>query len=277
MVKTGLAVEDKEIAALRRLGLTDYEARIYVVLVRMGPVRASEVSFFGQLPRTKTYGAIKELERKGLLNVIPGKPELYSARSPSEVLMPLIERLNNDVRDSEGIVQSLAVAFESSKFVKRQLPKAAGEFWEIEGRQNIFNKLNSMFNDSTKSIIYCTTIAGLIRAYKAHSEMLEKARSNGVSVRVLSPISNENSGLAREMAAVVELKTPVKPLIATFVSADSAQLVVMEARPDDLRTDRGSDIAIWTTNRLLIELHEQLFGIVWDVSPPPKFPSARSR
>ncbi len=277
MVKTGLAVEDKEIAALRRLGLTDYEARIYVVLVRMGPVRASEVSFFGQLPRTKTYGAIKELERKGLLNVIPGKPELYSARSPSEVLMPLIERLNNGVRDSEGIVQSLAVAFESSKFVKRQLPKAAGEFWEIEGRQNIFNKLNSMFNDSTKSIIYCTTIAGLVRAYKAHSEMLEKARSKGVSVRVLSPISNENSGLAREMAAVVELKTPVKPLTATFVSADSARLVVMEARPDDLRTDRGSDIAIWTTNRLLIELHEQLFGIVWDVSPPPKFPSARNR
>jgi sugar-specific transcriptional regulator TrmB len=272
-----VAVEDKEIAALRRLGLTDYEARVYLVLVKMGPIRASEASFFGQLPRTKTYGAIKELGRKGLLNVIPGKPDLYSARSPGEVLMPLIDRLNNDVKDSEGIVQSLAVTFESSKFVKRQLPSAAGEFWKIEGRQNIFNKLNTTFNDASKSIIYCTTAAGLIRAYKVHSEMLEKAKGKGASVRFLSPISNENSGVAREMAAVVELRIPGKPLSATFVSTDSVELVVIETRPDDLRTDRGSDLAIWTTNKLLIELHEQLFGIAWDASIPAKLATIKNQ
>lgn len=272
-----MAVEDKEIAALRRLGLTDYEARAYLVLVKMGPIRASEVSFFGQLPRTKTYGAIKELERKGLLNVMPGKPDLYSARSPNEVLMPLIARLNNDVRDSEGVVQSLVVAFESSKFVKRQLPRAAGEFWEIEGRQNIFNKLNNMFNDASKSIIYSTTAAGLIRAYKAHSEMLERAKGKGASVRFLSPISNENSGVAREMSAIVELKNPGKPLSASFASTDSRELVVVEPRPDDLRTDRGSDRAIWTTNKLLIELHEQLFGIVWEALVPAKLASAKNQ
>jgi sugar-specific transcriptional regulator TrmB len=32
-----LAVEDKEVAALRRLGMTEYEARIYLALIRMGP------------------------------------------------------------------------------------------------------------------------------------------------------------------------------------------------------------------------------------------------
>jgi sugar-specific transcriptional regulator TrmB len=61
-----LAVEDKEVAALRRLGMTEYEARIYLALIRMGPKKASEVSYFGQVPRTKTYSTIRELERKGL-------------------------------------------------------------------------------------------------------------------------------------------------------------------------------------------------------------------
>jgi hypothetical protein len=31
-----LAVEEKDVAALRRLGLTEYESRIYLTLVRMG-------------------------------------------------------------------------------------------------------------------------------------------------------------------------------------------------------------------------------------------------
>jgi len=262
-----LAVEEKEVAAIQRLGLTEYETRIYLTVVKMGPIKASEISFFGQVPRTKTYGAIKELERKGLLRIIPGKPELYAPQSPSEVLMPLVTKLNREVKDSETVVQALTVAFESSKYVKRDVPKEASEFWEIEGRQNLFNKLNQILNDASKTINYCTTGAGLIRAYKAHSEILERVRSKGALVRVLSPISSENKGVAQELSHVVELRNLEKPLGASFVSVDTRELVVIESKPDDLRTDRGSDLAIWTTNKLLVELYERLFVRVWDASP----------
>ena len=155
-----MAVEEKEVGAIQRLGLTEYESKIYLVLVRQGPIKASEISFFGQVPRTKTYGALKELERKGLLRIIPGKPEIYAPCSPSEVLMPLVTKLNRDVKDSEGVVQELSVAFESSKFVKRDIPKEATEFWQIDGRQNLFNKLNQILSDASKTIKYCTSARG---------------------------------------------------------------------------------------------------------------------
>jgi sugar-specific transcriptional regulator TrmB len=87
-----LAVEDKDVVALCRLGLTEYESRIYLALIKLGPRKASELSFFGHVPRTKAYGAIRELERKGLLRVIPGKPELDTPSSPSEFLMPLVAK-----------------------------------------------------------------------------------------------------------------------------------------------------------------------------------------
>jgi len=47
-------------------------------------------------------------------------------------------------------------------------------------------------------------------------------------------------------------------------------LVVVENRPEDLRTDRGEDKCIWTTNMLLVELHEQLFDRVWNGLPQSK-------
>jgi sugar-specific transcriptional regulator TrmB len=262
-----MAIEEREIAALRRLGLTEYESRIYLALIKMGPLKASEVSFFGQVPRTKSYGAMKELEQKGLVRVTPGKPETYAPRSPSEVLMPLVSKLNSDLRESEEVVQSLSVAFESSKFVKRDIPKESSEFWQIDGRQNVFNKIGQILGEATRAVSYCTSAAGLIRAYKAHAEILEKAKKRGAIVRVLAPLSSENIGVANEMAEVVSFKSLDKPFGENFVAVDGRELVVIEAKPEDLRTDRGSDSAIWTTNRLLVELHEQLFEKVWDALP----------
>jgi sugar-specific transcriptional regulator TrmB len=277
MVRRKLAVEEREIAALRRLGLTEYESRIYLALVRMGPKKASEVSFFGQVPRTKAYGAIRELEHKGLLRIIPGNPELYAPSSPSEVLMPLMSKLNRDVKHSEDVVQTLALTYESSKFLKRESPKEVTEFWQMEGRQNVFNKITQVFNDAKKSVKYSTSASGLIRAYKAHSDVLEKARKQGATVRVISPISPENASVAEEFSEIVDLRQIESPLTASFISVDTHELVVIESKPDDLRTDRGSDTAIWTSNRLLVELHEQLFDMVWGGLQSPKFPRQRGQ
>ncbi len=268
-----MAVEEREINALRRLGLTEYESRIYLVLIKMGPIKASELSFFGQIPRTKTYGAIKELERKGLLRIVPGKPEAYAPSSPSEVLMPLVTKLNRDLSDAEGVVQGLAVAYESSRFIKRQGPREAEEFWELDGRPGIINKLNQIFSDASKTINYCTTASGLIRAYKAHCEILEKVSKKGTGVRILSPLNSENSGVARELSEVLEFKILDKPFGENFVTIDSHEMVVVESKPEDLRTDQGADKAIWTTNRLLVELHDQLFERVWSALPSAKFPN----
>jgi sugar-specific transcriptional regulator TrmB len=259
-----MAIEEKEIAALRRLGLTDYESRIYLALIKMGPLKASEVSFFGQVPRTKSYGAIKELEQKGLVRVTPGKPETYAPRSPNEVLVPLVSKLNIDLKESEEVVQSLSVGFESSKFVKRGIPKESSEFWQIDGRQNVFSKMSQILGEATKAINYCTSAAGLIRAYKVHAEILDKAKKRGAIVRVLAPVSSENTGVASEIGEVVSFKNLDRPFAENFVTVDARELVVIEAKPEDLRTDRGSDSAIWTTNRLLVELHEQLFDRVWN-------------
>jgi sugar-specific transcriptional regulator TrmB len=267
-VGANLAVEEKEVAALRRLGLTEYEARIYLAIIKMGPKKASEISFFGQVPRTKTYGSIRELERKGLLRIIPGKPELYAPTAPSETLLPLVSKLNREVKDSEDTVQSLAVLYESSKYTRRYaIPKDSSEFWRIDGRRDILRKLNEIMHDATKWINYSTSLWGLVRAYKAHSEVLEEAKSRGVAVRLLSPISSDNSAVAKEFSEIVELRQINKPFRAGSVSVDSGELVVIDSKPDDLKTDRGFDLAIWTTNKLIVEVHDELFERMWNTLP----------
>lgn len=259
-------VEERQINGLRRLGLTEYEARIYLVLVTRGPIKASELSFLGQIPRTKTYGAINELERKGLLRIMPSKPEVYSPGSPSEILVPMVNKLSRELGDTDAIVQGLVLTFESNKFVKRDVPKEVGEIWEIQGRKGIANKMNQVFSDAKISINFCTSAAGLIRAYKSHCDMLEKARDHGAEVRIMAPVNSENAGLAREIGEVLKFKALDKPFAQNFVAIDSRELIAIEAHPEDLRTDQGADKGIWTTNRFLVELHDQLFERLWNVT-----------
>ena len=261
-----MAVEEREIMALERIGLSEYECRLYLSLIRQGPSKASQLSFFGQVPRTKAYGAIKELQRKGLLRIIPGKPELYEAVSPNESLFPLIAKKNRELKDSEEVVQSLAVTFEASKYTKRETPEQSQEFWKMDGRQAIYSKLNQVMLDASKTIDYSTSETGLIRAYKAHADALERARKRGTTVHLLSPITAANNAVAKEFSEIVELKPAERPL-DHFVSIDSKQLIVFECRPEDANMRAGHDSAIWTTNRLLVEVFEHLFDEVWRTIP----------
>ena len=269
-------MEEAELGALHRLGLTEYESRIYLVLVRKGPIKASELSFFGQIPRAKTYGAINELERKGLVRIIPGKPEVYAAMSPGEVLMPVVNRQARELTETSAIVEGLMLTFETNKYVKRDGPKEADGFWEIEGRQGVSNKITQIIGDATKSVNYCTSAPGLVRAYKVHCDTLEKASKNGAAVHVLSPVNSDNSVVAREISEILEFKVLDKPFGQNFVTVDERELVVIETLPEDLRTDQGADKGIWTTNRLMVELHNQLFDRLWGTIPTRKSTALRS-
>jgi len=265
-----LGLEEKEVAALQRLGLTEYEARIYISLAKMGPTKASEVSFFGNVPRTKTYGAIRELEKKNLLKIIPGKPEVYTVSSPTEVLMPLVTKLEGDVKDSTNLVHRLVLAYESNKIVRSQHPREARELWVIEGRSNINEKINELLNGASKEVNYCTSANGLIRTYKLNSNALDEARERGATIRLLTSVNNDNAAIAEEMTSVAELKllkNSFPPQFSNFISIDEKNLLAIDANPDDLSSDRGSDTATWNQNPLSISIHNQLFNILWENSP----------
>ena len=263
-----MSVEDREITALQRLGLTEYESRLYLSLIKQGPTKASQLSFRGQVPRTKSYGAIKELARKGLVRIIPGKPELYQASSPNEVLYPLVSKARNEVKNCEDVVQSLAITFEATKYTKRpaDVPKELEEFWRMDGREGIYNKLSQIMMEASKSINYSTSETGLIRAYKAHADAFEHARRRGAAVRLLAPITSTNSAVAREFSEIVELKSCEKAL-THFVSVDSKHLIILDTMPDDTDTRRGHDTAIWASSPLMVDAFERLFDELWRATP----------
>ncbi len=68
--------------ALREMGLSKYETKIYVSLLMRGVATASELSDLSGVPYTRVYDVLNSLESKGLIASIPGRPLRYQALDP---------------------------------------------------------------------------------------------------------------------------------------------------------------------------------------------------
>jgi sugar-specific transcriptional regulator TrmB len=60
-----LSLEESQLNGLLRLGLTEYEFRLYLVLVKMGPIKASELSFRAQILEQKSTEQLTSSSGRG--------------------------------------------------------------------------------------------------------------------------------------------------------------------------------------------------------------------
>jgi sugar-specific transcriptional regulator TrmB len=263
-------IDEQEIGALQLLGLTCYEAKAYLALIRTGPVSGGKLAFYSHVPRSKLYGTLRRLEQKGLVHVAPSKPETFTAVSPLAVLKAKAEEISDQAASGLKIVQKLAEEYELKATGSGELglPREANELWHIDGRKHIYHSVGKMLRRAAKSISYYATPAGLVRAYKAHADYLENVGKRGVTVRLLAHTTKEIRSVASELATVVKIRRNTKPLGANFVCIDGRELVVIENSPDDFNVEKGGDRAAWTTNKLLAGMYESLFEGVWENSSP---------
>jgi sugar-specific transcriptional regulator TrmB len=97
------------------LGLTSYEARAYLALVRRDSSAPAEVARFSNIPRQRIYDVLKTLVQKGLASHRPGPPTKYAAVAPEFAIERLTlarrEELDRLERSSRELIDLLSPAF----------------------------------------------------------------------------------------------------------------------------------------------------------------------
>jgi sugar-specific transcriptional regulator TrmB len=87
---------------LRRIGLTEYEAKAYLILLKDHLNTASKISEKSGVPRTKIYSVLESLANKGWIKVYSGVPLLFKAVNPNTIF----ERIKRDYFDFLESVQT---------------------------------------------------------------------------------------------------------------------------------------------------------------------------
>jgi sugar-specific transcriptional regulator TrmB len=102
-------IDDGVVQNLRTLGLSLYEARIYLGLLKHGPQNGNELSRSARLPSSKVYSTLENLAGKGIVHPVRrGSTTEYYCISPEELLHRFRTRFSEPLDQLETVLPSLA-------------------------------------------------------------------------------------------------------------------------------------------------------------------------
>jgi sugar-specific transcriptional regulator TrmB len=154
---------------LRQLGFTDYEARIYVQLLKLRPATAYEVSKAAGVPRANAYAALEALAQRGAVLPVNEEPLRYVA-APPKSLFDSISR------------QTRALCSELSSELSVFAPADQDSYvWTAHGDSAVQDRIEAMIAESRRSI-WIKAADDVIRRHKAS---LQKAAGRGVSLIIV--------------------------------------------------------------------------------------------
>ncbi len=142
-----MKISENALKALRELGLTEYETSAYLALVDGGKMAASDISSESGVPYSRIYDVLGRLEEKGFIQIQRGRPTLYIAKAPTEVVrlvrLNLEEKLD---RSSKLVVDELQPLYEEDQQVTSR------DVFVIHGRSAILAKAIEMVNTAREQI-----------------------------------------------------------------------------------------------------------------------------
>jgi sugar-specific transcriptional regulator TrmB/CheY-like chemotaxis protein len=172
---------------LQDYGLTEEEARVYVGVLRMGTGKVSEISHFTNTDRVKGYKILENLRNEGYVTSTLSSPILFSANDPRTTFDELLKKKKSDIQKLEKNHDRLIENLEKLKghHAESNLPKLS----VISGRDNIYNEIKKIIDETKDELYLVTSTSDLIRMYYTDiPDSIKKALKRKVEIRLITEL-----------------------------------------------------------------------------------------
>ena len=140
---------------LQKVGLTEYEAKAYLSLLRDHLNSATKLSEKSGVPRTKIYQVLESLENKGWIRIYSGIPLLFKAVDPRDIFEKFKKDYSEFLRSIQATldkeVMEMKEKFVILKFdvglrsLKEEMRKAK-TIWINNATTDFLKKVNDTFS-----------------------------------------------------------------------------------------------------------------------------------
>lgn len=236
------------IEALEELGLTSYEAKVFIALRRIGTGSAREVAQVSDVPRSQVYSTAESLEERGLVDVQQSEPIRYRPVSIDEAKARLRNRMERKQKQAFQFIEEVDNAGTENE---RQ-----EDIWTVSGRETITERITHLIGAAEREVLFAIDTASLVGDRTV--EALRDAAEAGISVTVMSrkPAVNERFDGVEEIA-VVDHSVDGQDDVAGRLLIVDEETVLLSAF-GEASADGRQETAIWSGEtdfaRLLIRL-----------------------
>jgi len=257
------------------LDLETVEARIYLNLLRLGPVTASALAKELDVDRTKTYRTIDKLLNMSIVSTTISNPKLCIATKPEEVLKIVLQKKQDEINRVEKIGK------EVTQKINKIVPITDGHyvptFRTVQGRTNIYSHIEKLLEDSSGMIYIITTTEDILRMY--HTTIPEKIKEcigNGGTVRILTDAGDKKFLPLIDRLKPTETRLGKLPSKGRIIVEEGKQMVMSDVMnaSDFAHSDNcfgaDSDFALWTNSAEMVNNIFSLCKFLWRTSKPLK-------
>ncbi|MEM3207769.1 MAG: helix-turn-helix domain-containing protein [Halobacteria archaeon] len=252
------------------LGLTEYQAKVYLALLKAGAATASQLTSLCDVPRTRIYPTMEQLHEKGLANVLPETPIRYRPVPIGDYL----ERRAREMRSRADEMDALKGTYAEAFAIRGQVtPAAAGSFEVHRGRDNAREKLLQMWGRARKSIEFVGSGHAPPRLLGKLYTTARERRQAGAKVRFIFPLKTPHMERVKSALSDFDVRFSLEVPPVDVCVTDGREVILIHRIPDDPDPYKGEDAAIWTDDPAIGEARTRLFESFWRDASSPEHPT----
>jgi sugar-specific transcriptional regulator TrmB len=255
-----LAIELKE-----TLDFDELESKIYLSLLRTGPITASALAKDLSIDRARMYRTVDKLVDRNIISTTLSSPKLCIAVEPEKALRIALEKKEEEIKkikkSGEAIVEKINSEISTNQGTNIPTLRI------IQGRANIYSDIAQMIENCTDTVFIATTLEDISKMY--HSMIPEKIKiceKNGGKVVLLVEIENIEmiSFVKRFNATETRVcKLPSKGRIAVL---KEKQMIMSDST--QTASNSESDFSLSTNAKDMVSNIDNLCRLLWKSGKP---------
>ena len=242
--------------ALREVGLTQYEANAYQLLIERGPLTAKQISLGAQIPYSKVYETLTSLGKKGWIEQEGKRPCKFLPKSPETALKTMKNSFEDHWKQSEkAIMDELVPLYEKMKTREKY------DIWIIKGTLNITYKFKEMAKNCKQEMLIAFPYIPdefLIGLYP----LLHPIAEEGLRLCFMV-CKGLDENVYKALSRIGEVKFRTK-MFGGGVISDGKEVLLL------FTDERGEVSAIWSDHPGLAALAKDYFNYLWREPEEPK-------
>ena len=211
---------------LVEIGLSEYEAKAYIALVRLGTATGYQVAKESGVPRSTIYETLGKLVVRGAVLTQSFAEQVRYAPTPPERFLGRLRREFEDHHDA--LLDGL------NNLTETGVPP--GNTWNLSGRQNLFSYARQMIDQSQHEV---ALVVGDDDELDQLLPQLREAHARGVALTVVSPTPYDAGDVP---VSVHPQGAALRQIIGHGLT------LVVDGREALIGEVDRSESAVWTTN-----------------------------
>ncbi len=257
---SGIAAELEEI-----LGLDELEAKVYLNLLRIGPITASALAKELDIDRARMYRTVDKLVSRNIISTTLSSPKLCIAADPHDALKIALGKKEDEVnkikKSGEAIMDKI-----NNEITTNQV-STVPTFRVVQGRQNIYADIAQLIENTTDVIYIATTLDDVSRMY--HSTIPEKitiCEKNGGKVRLLVDMDDPKLAPFVKRFNATETRVGKLPSRGRMIVQKDKKMIMSDYETSFHHSNPDSDFSLCTYSMEMVENIFTLCSFLWDSS-----------